>query len=170
MTIGSNRLSVLAAEIKDADSRVRRSAEQAAAAAIEAGHKLIEAKSLLPHGSWLAWLEDHASISNRTARRYMQIAGSGMEIGHVANLGIRGAAESSGKRRRAASTDQNVVVNEMFDLWQKMLVDFSHEPEKARNALKLRILEAMGDAEDGEQLMGAFLRAAKKVETNKDAF
>lgn len=97
---GNNRLTVLAGEIKEADGRCRRGAEAAAAAAIEAGHKLIEAKELLQHGEWLPWLREHAGISERTARRYMQLARSGMEIGHVADLGIAGAVESLSRRDR----------------------------------------------------------------------
>ena len=88
---GNNRLAVLAAEIKEADGRCRRSAEAAAAAAIEAGHRLIEAKALLRHGEWLPWLREHVAVSDRTAQNYMRLAGSGLEIRTVADLGIRAA-------------------------------------------------------------------------------
>ncbi len=95
---GDNRLVVLAAEIQAADGRCRRNAEESAAAAIEAGRKLIEAKALLAHGAWGAWLQDHAGLSDRTARRYMQLARSGLEIGHVADIGIRRASEAAARR------------------------------------------------------------------------
>jgi hypothetical protein len=95
----SNRLAVLAAEIEQADSKFRRSAEQAATAAVEAGTRLIEAKELVPHGGWALWLSDNVpAMSERTARRYMQIARSGLQIGHVAEMGIRAAAESLARR------------------------------------------------------------------------
>jgi hypothetical protein len=42
--------------------------------AINAGHKLIEAKSLVKHGEWTAWLQTHFDFSPRLARSYMQIA------------------------------------------------------------------------------------------------
>ena len=43
-------------------------------AAIAAGHKLIEAKSLLTHGAWLPWLRQRVSMSERTAQDYMRLA------------------------------------------------------------------------------------------------
>jgi hypothetical protein len=96
-TTGSNRLAVLAAEIRDADGRFRRSAEEAAAAALEAGRLLVEAKALLKHGTWLPWLREHCAMSARSATRYMRIAKSGLEIGRVADLGIRAVDEALAK-------------------------------------------------------------------------
>jgi hypothetical protein len=95
----------------------RRSAEQAARDAIEAGKLLIEAKQELTHGQWEAWLRDHATISPRTARRYMRIAASGLEIGQVADLGLVAAARGVTReqvaiariRRHARSAWQNIV-------------------------------------------------------------
>ena len=42
---------------------------------IEIGKHLLQAKELIRHGAWQIWLEDNLSISPRTARRFMQIAG-----------------------------------------------------------------------------------------------
>src|SRR5690348_3817462 len=92
MSAGHNYLASLAADIRALHASVRRSAEQAARDAIEAGKLLIDAKRELPHGGWETWLRDHATISPRTARRHMRIAASGLEIGHVADLGITAAA------------------------------------------------------------------------------
>jgi hypothetical protein len=97
-TDGSNRLAVLAAEITDADGRCRSSAAETAAAALEAGRALNEAKALVKHGQWASWLQGHCQMSDRTARRYMQLARAGLDIGHVADLGIRAAAEAIAKR------------------------------------------------------------------------
>lgn len=114
---GHNYLSALAADIRALHASVRRSAEQAARDAIEAGKLLIEAKQELPHGQWEAWLRDHATISPRTARRYMRIAASGLEIGHVADLGLTAAASAITRdqitiariRRHARSAWANIV-------------------------------------------------------------
>lgn len=67
--MSSNRLAILAAEIREADRRFRRSAEETAAAALDAGKALIEAKALLRHGGWLFWLAQHCAMSARTATR-----------------------------------------------------------------------------------------------------
>ena len=69
----SNRLTVLADEVR----RLHREAEDAVktmtARAIEAGTLLIEAKGLVKHGEWLLWLE-HAEIQPRLAQMYMRLA------------------------------------------------------------------------------------------------
>ena len=38
------------------------------------GRCLIEAKELLPHGEWKAWLEDSVEFSERSAQRFMRLA------------------------------------------------------------------------------------------------
>jgi hypothetical protein len=86
--IGHNRLAALAAEVRALQAGIRRQSEQTARDVIEAGRQLIEAKALLPHGEWLAWLRDHVGLSPRTASRYMHIARSGFEIGHLADLAL----------------------------------------------------------------------------------
>ena len=54
MTIeGSNRLAVLAGQIRDAHDACRSAGEIAAARAVEVGELLLEAKASLPHGAWL---------------------------------------------------------------------------------------------------------------------
>lgn len=41
---------------------------------IEVGKRLIQAKSLVQHGDWQAWLNDNFQLAERTARRFMQIS------------------------------------------------------------------------------------------------
>ncbi len=41
---------------------------------IEVGKRLIQAKSLVQHGQWLNWLEQNFQLTERTARRFMQIS------------------------------------------------------------------------------------------------
>jgi hypothetical protein len=94
---GHNRLEALAGDIRQAHAESRASAEQAAERAIAAGHALIEAKDLVQHGEWASWLEKNAGFSERTARRYMQLARSGLKTATVADLGIRAAAASLAK-------------------------------------------------------------------------
>ena len=38
------------------------------------GRCLIEAKELLPHGEWKAWLEESVEFSERSAQRFMRLA------------------------------------------------------------------------------------------------
>ena len=48
--------------------------------AVEAGELLIEAKGQLGHGQWLPWLQDHCTISERTAQLYMRVAKNRAEV------------------------------------------------------------------------------------------
>ena len=89
----SNRLPMLAAEIKRLHGEHRQLAERSVARAIEAGEYLIEAKQQLKHGAWLPWLHEHCSMSERTAHNYMNAARHKETIQkrNVANLSLRGA-------------------------------------------------------------------------------
>ena len=89
----SNRLPVLAQEIKAAHEGVQDAARTAAERALEAGHALIEAKTVLGHGQWFPWLKEHVGFSDRTAQLYMRIAKLGLESETVADLGVKAAAK-----------------------------------------------------------------------------
>lgn len=47
---------------------------QAGAAILEIGRRLIEAKAQLSHGEWLPWLEEKVEFSEVTAQRFMRLA------------------------------------------------------------------------------------------------
>lgn len=47
---------------------------QAGAAILEIGRRLIEAKDQLEHGDWSAWLKDRVSFSERSAQNFMRLA------------------------------------------------------------------------------------------------
>ena len=47
---------------------------QAGAALLEIGRRLIEAKDQLEHGAWSAWLKDRVSFSERSAQNFMRLA------------------------------------------------------------------------------------------------
>jgi hypothetical protein len=96
---GDNRLVTLADGIRALHRSIVRDAEQIARDTIEAGKLLIEAKQALEHGQWGQWLRENCDLSARTARRYMALARSDLQIGRVANLGLTAAA-------KAIATDQ----------------------------------------------------------------
>src|ERR1700710_1414021 len=94
--IESNRLPVLAAEIKRAHAGVLDAAKTAAERAIEAGRALTEAKALLRHGEWLPWLKEHCELLQPTAHFYIKITRLGLESATVADIGLRAAATAIG--------------------------------------------------------------------------
>jgi hypothetical protein len=82
----SNRIPILAADIRRAHAAAQKAEKVSAKCAIEAGHSLIEAKSLVKHGEWLPFLKE-AGIPERTAQRFMALAHSGLKYDTVSDLG-----------------------------------------------------------------------------------
>lgn len=63
-------ISTVTAEINVIRSNVQ---QVALNGAIEIGRRLVEAKGMLPHGEWTAWLERDAQFSVRQAQRFMKL-------------------------------------------------------------------------------------------------
>ena len=86
----------LASRINAAHADCEAAARKALSHALEAGRLLCEAKAMIPHGQWLAWLATHCRLSSRTARLYMRLHEHrgllGSKRQRVANLPIREAA------------------------------------------------------------------------------
>src|SRR5215470_5652201 len=49
--------------------------------ALACGQLLIEAKSKIPHGAWLPWLERECSVSPRMSQIYMRLAKEAPRLG-----------------------------------------------------------------------------------------
>lgn len=62
---------VIAAEIRSIDQQARQYVLQSA---IEIGRKLTEAKELVSHGEWGAWLETNVNYSQSTANNFMRLS------------------------------------------------------------------------------------------------
>lgn len=95
----SNRLPVLAGEIRRAHDEARSAARFSAERALAAGHLLIEAKAAVGHGEWLPWLRTNLGMSERTAQGYMRLARSGLKSATVADLGLRATLTRVGRRK-----------------------------------------------------------------------
>jgi hypothetical protein len=87
-TTGAHDLDQLAHEINRqqqlADDHFRTSIDHA----LRVGQLLLDAKARVPHGEWLTWLAANTSVSDRTARGYMQLARQ-RQIGDRSPLGLR---------------------------------------------------------------------------------
>ncbi|MGY3443713.1 hypothetical protein [Bradyrhizobium sp. USDA 4473] len=82
----SNRLTVLAADIKDKLAASSAAETSAIALAMAAGESLNEARSACDHGEWLPFLSA-AGVPERKAQRYMKLARSGLNPTQVSDLG-----------------------------------------------------------------------------------
>jgi hypothetical protein len=109
----SNRLTILAVEINRAHTAAQEAVKVSVERAIEAGHALIEAKSLVKHGDWLPFLKE-AGTPERTAQRYIALANSGLKSDTVSDLGgIRAALDHLAAEARIRS--------ELDNLWSLLL-------------------------------------------------
>lgn len=70
----SNRLAVLAANIRAAHEDICRSHQYSAERAVDAGMMLLEAQKQVPKGQWTTWVEAEAGLPARTASRYIRLS------------------------------------------------------------------------------------------------
>jgi hypothetical protein len=105
-TAGSNRLAVLAAEIREAHDDVVRSSKYSAERAVDAGRILAEAKAdeTMPRGGWKRWVETVAGVPLSTADRYIALFSAEAEgllsIGDIAEAGQIGALKAVAEKLR----------------------------------------------------------------------
>lgn len=96
---GSNLCKSLISELAAQINKHHRLAYRHAAKAIEharqAGELLIKAKSEIPHGGWLPWLEANCDVGEREAQRYMRLATRWDELKSdtVTDLSLKSAIE-----------------------------------------------------------------------------
>jgi hypothetical protein len=165
----SNRLTALAADIQAAHREIQASAESMAERAIAAGNMLIEAKSALPHGKWNEWLTHHVGMSDRSARRYMQIARSGMKTATVADLGIRAAAEAIAKVSSAGASPEDDAVGqawliEMLALWHCMIFSWARLPPKDRARVRMNNIVTFASSPAHLPLVPLYIQKTDEME------
>jgi hypothetical protein len=86
-------LTELAVQINAEHGHVETAVRNGLEHARQAGLLLLQAKTRVPYGNWLSWLETHCKVTSRTAQRYMEIAENWEQL--VAkggeSLGLKGA-------------------------------------------------------------------------------
>jgi len=137
-TIVTNRLPILAGEIKTALAATRAAATVTLTSAILAGERLIEAKALVAHGQWLPWLEEHCELSVRSAQVYMRLAKNNTQP--TAHLTIDAALEALAAPAR---TSGDFVTNAIGKL------DTAEETMRA----VVRVVEEQPDADKVEAMV-----------------
>ncbi len=99
--MSSNRLAVLAADIRAAHDDICRSHRYSAERAVDAGRALAEAKrdQSIPRGGWERWVEQQAGLSHETAKRYLQlfiaVSEERVSIPDIAEAGQIGALKAA---------------------------------------------------------------------------
>ena len=117
------------------------------------GQRLIEAKSMLSHGEWLAWLEERVEFSERTATRFMRLAREWTNQTALSDLGATKALTLLAlppEERETFMAESHLVDGE-----EKTVVDMtSRELERAikeRDAARQEAEAARADAQTAEE-------------------
>lgn len=113
----NNRLPILAGEIIAEHNAVLKASADFVQHAVAAGHRLIEAKSLVGHGAWQTWLSEQLpDVSIRTAQRYMAVA---RKVGKSDTVSFSTLREIIGPDHRDDG-DEDTWLQEMIRLWETM--------------------------------------------------
>lgn len=109
-------------------------------AVLTIGRCLIEAKTMLPHGAWLPWLNEKVSYSDRTARRLMQIYRECTKRPALANLGSTKAMALATMPQEELS--EFLKENNVVDMTTRQLEQAIKERDEARKAAEAAKAEA----------------------------
>lgn len=127
--------------------------QNAGDAIIGIGQRLIEAKEMLPHGSWLPWLEDRVEFSVSAANRFMRLAREWTNSSALTNLGATKALTLLAlppEERETFMEEHHLVGGE-----EKTVIDMtSRELEQAireRDEARLAAEAAQADARSAEE-------------------
>lgn len=126
-------IEVITEEILDAQ-------QKGGEAVLTIGRCLIEAKSMLPHGAWLPWLNEKVSYSDRTARRFMQTYREVSNRPALANLGSTKAMSLIALPEEELS--EFLKENNVVDMTTRQLEQAIKERDEARKAAEAAQAEA----------------------------
>ena len=116
--------------------------QQAGAAILEIGRRLLEAKAVLSHGAWLPWLEQQVEFSEVTAQRFMRLAREYRNPSPVTDLGASKAlvllALPSAEREEfaAASHEVNGEMKTALEMTKRELEQAVRERKEALEQLE----------------------------------
>lgn len=140
---------MIAAEINVIKAQAR---EVVCRSAIEIGRRLYEAKSIVPHGGWGAWLAENVDYSERTAQNLMRVYeeyGRNANPQAIADLSYTRAVILLGLDRESrAKLMESAGVAAMSTRDLQAEVDRLNE-EKAKQ--QVRIDELLGDLEKADE-------------------
>lgn len=155
--------------IETITSEILQMKEDAGNAIIGIGQRLIEAKSMLPHGEWTQWLTEQVEFSERTAQNFMRLAREWSNPQALADLGATKALTLLALPPE--ERQQFIEENHIVDGEEKSVIDMtSRELEKAIRELdeaKKDAEAARADAkaaEDSRSKMEADMKALKNLQ------
>jgi hypothetical protein len=138
-------LAVLAGRVAEAHQRCRAAFRNGLEHALEAGRHLLDARSQVPHGHWLQWLEEHCGISERLAQKSMRVARELPKLDpantpRVADLSFRQALELTASNARTTARipllDRPVVLDQAAEEKVSVLSDIEAQHRRRRQQAK----------------------------------
>lgn len=124
------------------------------------GNCLIEAKAMLSHGEWSAWLEERVEFSERTATRFMRLAREWTNQTALSDLGATKALTLLAlppEEREGFMAENNVV-----DMTSRELEKAIRERDEARRAAEAAQADARS-AEESRAKMEADMKALEAI-------
>lgn len=153
---GSDRLEQVIPATRDIETitaEILTLKQNAGDAIIGIGQRLIEAKEMLPHGSWLPWLEEQVEFSVSAANRFMRLAREWTNSSALTNLGATKALTllALPPEERETFMEEHHLVNGE----EKAVIDMtSRELEQAireRDEARLAAEAAQADVKSAEE-------------------
>ncbi len=138
------------------------------------GQRLIEAKSLLPHGEWLPWLTEQVQFSERSAQNFMKLARQWSNPQALADLGATKALMMLAlpADERDKFMDKNHIVDgeekSVIDMTSRELEKAIRERDEALKAAEVAKADAQA-AEDSRSKMETDMVALKQLQERAKA-
>ena len=146
-------IEVITNEILDAQRR-------GGQAVLDIGRGLLEAKSMLPHGEWLPWLNTRIGYSEKTAQNFMRLAREFSNPQALADLGATKALALLALP--ADEREQFVQEHNVVDMTTRQLEQAIRERDEARKAAEDARADAL-TAEQARAKMEADMAAARNL-------
>lgn len=146
-------IEVITNEILDAQRR-------GGQAVLDIGRGLLEAKSMLPHGEWLPWLNTRIGYSEKTAQNFMRLAREFSNPQALADLGATKALALLALP--ADEREQFVQEHNVVDMTTRQLEQAIRERDEARKAAEDARADAL-TAEQARTKMEADMAAARNL-------
>ena len=155
--------------IETITSEILQVKEDAGNAIIGIGQRLIEAKSMLPHGEWTQWLTEQVEFSERTAQNFMRLAREWSNPQALADLGATKALTllALPPEERQQFIEENHIVDgeekSVIDMTSRELAKAIRERDEALKAAEVAKADAQA-AEDSRSKMEADMEALKNLQ------
>ena len=149
--------------------------QNAGDAIIGIGQRLIEAKEMLPHGSWLPWLEDQVEFSVSAANRFMRLAREWTNSSALTNLGATKALTLLAlppEEREAFISEHHTINGEdktVIDMTSRELEQAIRERDEARLAAEAAQADAKSAAESRTKMEADMVLLKEQCRSFQDA-